>query len=119
MKMKQMGTCFATQIVPPQDPQAILRFKESDSTTQVAQREFHLQLPIDLNTEVSINLGRLKQNENPNAAYQQFVRLSDPNRPADKQIISREHASQDSHLCNLLFLNRDKRYEKIMIVAVR
>ena len=72
MKMKN-ATCFATQIVPPQDPQAILRFQESDLTTQVAQREFHLQLPLDLNTEVSINLGRLKQSKNPNATYQQFV----------------------------------------------
>ncbi len=80
--------CYATQIVPPQDPQAILRFKESNPTTQVAQQEFHIQLPVDLNTEVFINLGRLKQSENPNSSYQQFVHLFDPNRPANKQIIS-------------------------------
>ena len=67
-------------------------------TTAVASISFvspegvRLQLPTEPNSEILINLGRLKSNESNSATYHQLVRLFDPNRPPDKQIISREHS---------------------------
>jgi hypothetical protein len=43
-------------------------------------------------TEIIINLGRLKTIDLNSDSYQQLVRISDPNRPPVKQIISREHS---------------------------
>jgi hypothetical protein len=80
---------YCTQVVPPREPQAFLRFKEE---LEPAQRNLKLQLPTEPNSEVLINLGRLKPTESNSARYQQLVRLIDSNRPLDKQIISREHS---------------------------
>ena len=83
---------YPTQAVLAQEPQAILRFKVMDSRPPIGQREIILQLPVETNNEILINLGRLNSNDKNAANYQQLVRLSNPNRPDDKQIISREHS---------------------------
>jgi hypothetical protein len=58
----------------------------------VSPEGVRLQLPTEPNSEILINLGRLKSNESNSATYHQLVRLFDPDRPPDKQIISREHS---------------------------
>ena len=83
---------YPTQVVAPQEPQAFLRYKEEDPRTQRSQQEIRLQLPIDHKSEILINLGRLRTNDKNAANYQQIVCICDPNRPFDKQIISREHS---------------------------
>ena len=81
-----------TQTVAPLELQAVLRFKPVDSATDMTQREERLTLPIEVNSELLVNLGRLNSSELNSAKYHQLIRLYDPTRPPDKQIISREHS---------------------------
>ncbi len=78
---------YCTQAVPPLEPKAFLRFLGEENPSQ---RRINLNLPTELNSEILINLGRLKSQATA-AKYQQLVYLYDPNQPPDKQIISREH----------------------------
>jgi hypothetical protein len=87
---------FSTQAVLPQVPQAILRFQDLSKILD-GQREFKLQLPTEPSSDILINLGRLKSTDPNSVRYQQLVRISDPNRPPDKQIISREHSQISIH----------------------
>ena len=81
-----------TQIVAPRELQVLLRFIPADATDTVPPREVRLQLPLESESECKINLGRLNKTEQHSSNYNQLVRLYDPRRPADKQIISREHS---------------------------
>ena len=98
---------------PSRELQAILRFKPADDLTQ---REVRLSLPIAPNSENLINLGRLNSNELNSAKYQQLVRLYDPTRPPDKQIISREHSQllirQTAPGCFMLFIKDTKDHDR-------
>ena len=83
---------YCTQVVPQQEPKAFLLWKDAESHLPLDQRNLRLQLPTEPNSEILINLGRLKPCDVNSSRYQQLVRISDPNRPPDKQIISREHS---------------------------
>ena len=76
------------------------------------------KLLIELNSESEslINLGLLKSNERNSDKHQQLVPLDDPTRPADKQIISREHSQllirQTAPACFMVLIKDTKDHDR-------